>query len=122
VGSAFTHLGGALRVIAGVYVVFALANLFLIWSFPAWWPSPHTPGQRALFVLALLTWIPQAISYAAFDVLEAIRPFTLLESHVTLTLLSTAIYAPLVLWYRQRRGAVEQQDAADGAGKMERRS
>jgi hypothetical protein len=121
-GSALSDLPGALRVIAGVYAVFALANMFFIWSALAWWPSARTPGQRALFVLALLVWIPQFISYAILDVLEAFRPYTAVESHLTLTLLSTAIYAPLVLWYRQRRGAVEQQDAADGAGKMERRS
>ncbi|HEY3121184.1 MAG TPA: hypothetical protein VGL15_11215 [Vicinamibacteria bacterium] len=63
-------------------------------------------------------WAPQAASYAAFDFLETSQRFGAVESHLTIILLSTATYAPIVLWYRDRRRAAEQRDAggADEAG------
>jgi hypothetical protein len=102
-GSALAHLPGALRVIGSVFVVAALANAVFFWSFLMWWPAgPKTLWQSVLAVVGVLAWAPQAPIYAAFDLLEQVRRFDAIEAHLTITLLTTATYAPLVMWHRER--------------------
>jgi hypothetical protein len=101
-GSALTYLPGALRVIGAAFGLFALANLLVFWSFMTWWPRPRGLGQWILAVVGVAAWLPQAPAYAAFDVLETFRRFNGVESYLTLTLLSTTLYAPIILWQRER--------------------
>jgi hypothetical protein len=91
-------------------------NTLLFWSFFALWPFPNsdfglrsaTLNQWILGPLAFLLWAPQFPSYALFDQLEKFHRFEALSSHITVTLLSTALYTGVIAWYRRHRGAAER--------------
>ena len=94
-----------------LFVIFVVANSFFAWSFDAWfhlWGKPLgliNPlfDEWIITPLAMAVFAPQILSYAAFDYLEKLRPFGLVESVLVLSLISTSTYAPLLHWIARRR-------------------
>ena len=92
-----------LRTTAALFVVFAMANGFFMWSAALWWPSPrHALAKYVLLPLALLAWLPQALSYVLFDYLEVRHSYGGLGSCLMISAISTGQYTLLAIWLHRR--------------------
>jgi hypothetical protein len=97
---------------AGILLAgFLAANAFLLWSAGAWF---HPFGPATVLVnpfvdkwlivpLAIAAWAVQLPTFGLFDYLEELWEFGIVESIVIASLLSTALYTPVVLWIQIRR-------------------
>ena len=92
-----------------VFGACVLANTFFYWSAAAWLdlfgPPPGLIAPLAdrwlIMPLALLVWVSQFASYAALERIESLAPLTTAARVALVSLFSTALYAPLVLWCRR---------------------
>ena len=94
-----------------LFGVFAAANAFFVWSTDAWFeflgPPPGLVNplidKWVIMPLALIAWVPQFVSYRVFDYIERLRHFEAIGSIVIVSLLSSVMYTPVVLWVRRRK-------------------